>query len=129
MPAARPILLAAAAVLIGLAAAAAPGRGAPADGEGQYKARCASCHAVEAGQNRLGPHLAGVVGRPAGTVEGARYSAALKNAGFVWDAATLDAYLANPRQAVPGTSMPVGVPNAGQRTQVIEYLQSLSGGP
>lgn len=125
--AARPTSLAAVA-LLALTAVAAPARGAPAEGERQFRARCASCHAVEAGQNRIAPHLAGVVGRSAGTVEGARYSAAMKGAGIVWDATTLDAYLANPRQQVPGTSMPVGLPNAGQRAQVIEYLQSLSGG-
>ena len=99
-----------------------------AAGERQFKARCGSCHSVEAGQNRIGPELSRVVGREAGSVDGARYSAALKRSGIVWDAGTLDAYLANPRQAVPGTSMPVGLTNAGQRAQVIEYLRSLSSG-
>lgn len=98
-----------------------------ADGERQYRARCASCHSTEAGQNRVGPHLVDIVGRAAGSVEGARYSAAMKDSSIVWDAEQLDAYLANPRQAVPGTSMPVGVPNAGQRAQIIDYLRTLSG--
>lgn len=98
------------------------------DGERQFRARCASCHSVEAGQNRLGPHLSGVFGRPAGSVEGARYSAALKGSGIVWDAGALDRYLANPRQTVPGTSMPTGLTNGDQRAQVIEYLRRLPAG-
>lgn len=99
-----------------------------AEGERQFRTRCASCHSTEAGQNRVGPHLSGILGRTAGAVEGARYSAAMKSSGIVWDAQRIDAYLANPRQLVPGTSMPVGLPNAGQRGQVIEYLRTLSGG-
>ena len=47
-----------------------------AAGERQFKARCGSCHSVEAGQNRIGPELSRVVGREAGSVDGARYSAA-----------------------------------------------------
>lgn len=110
-------------------AAASPSAGAQdpaADGERQFRTSCGSCHSIEPGQNRVGPQLSGVVGREAGSVEGARYSAAMKRSGIVWDAATLDAYLATPRQAVPGTSMPVGLANAGQRAQIIEYLRSLS---
>lgn len=99
-----------------------------AGGERQFRTRCASCHSTEASQNRVGPHLSGVIGRTAGTVDGARYSAAMKESGIVWDARQLDAYLANPRQAIPGTTMPVGLSNAGQRAQVIEYLRTLSGG-
>ena len=98
------------------------------DGERQFQTRCASCHSTEAGQNRVGPHLSGILGRAAGAVEGARYSAAMKSSGIVWDAQQLDAYLANPRQVVPGTSMPVGLPNAAQRAQVIEYLRTVSAG-
>ena len=117
-----------------LAAAMATGsgtaqaQGAVSDGERQFKARCASCHSVDAGQNRLGPHLSGLFGRPAGSVDGARYSAALKGSGIVWDAGALDRYLANPRQTVPGTSMPTGLTDGDQRAQVIEYLRHLSGG-
>lgn len=98
------------------------------DGERQFRTRCASCHSTEAGQNRVGPHLSGILGRVAGAVEGARYSAAMKSSGIVWNAQQLDDYLANPRQVVPGTSMPVGLPNAAQRAQVIEYLRTVSAG-
>lgn len=121
-------LLIAAAVQLAAVSEAAAAQGAVADGERQFRTSCSSCHSTEEGKNRIGPQLSGVVGRDAGSVEGARYSAALKRSGIVWDAGTLDAYLANPRQAVPGTSMPVGLANAGQRASVIDYLRSLSDG-
>lgn len=85
--------------------------------------RCGSCHSLESGQNRTGPHLSGVIGRKAGSVEGARYSAALRESGIVWEGGTLDTFLAAPRQMVPGTSMTVGVPNAAQRAAIIGYLE------
>lgn len=85
-------------------------------------ARCAACHSMDAGKNGIGPTLAGVVGRQAGSVNGFRYSAALKGSGIRWDAASLDNYLASPRKAVPGTTMMVGVPNTQQRADVIAYL-------
>nr|WP_258123896.1 c-type cytochrome [Mesorhizobium onobrychidis] len=94
-----------------------------ADGERLFRQRCGACHSLEPGQNRAGPHLSGVIGRKAGSVEGARYSAALRESDIVWDGGTLDTFLAAPRQMVPGTSMTVGVPNAAQRTAIILYLE------
>jgi cytochrome c len=94
-----------------------------ADGERLFRQRCAACHSLEPGQNRAGPHLSGVIGRAAGSVEGARYSAALRESDIVWDSGTLDAFLAAPRQRVPGTSMTVGVPSAAQRAAIIGYLE------
>lgn len=98
----------------------------PGEGERLFRARCASCHSLDAGQNRLGPNLQYIMGRTAGTLEGARYSPSLQASGIVWDEESLDAYLANPRQAVPGTTMTVGVPNAAQRGAIIAYLSSLA---
>ncbi|WP_353641834.1 hypothetical protein [Mesorhizobium sp. WSM2239] len=76
---------------------------------------------MDPSQNRAGPHLSGIVGRTAGSVDGARYSAAMRNPGIVRDVQSLGAFLAAPRQTVPGTSMTV--PNAGQRTAIIIYLE------
>lgn len=94
-----------------------------ADGERLFRQRCGSCHSLEPGQNRTGPHLSGVIGRKAGSVEGARCSAALRESAIVWEGGTLDTFLAAPRQMVPGTSMTGGVPNAAQRAAIIRYLE------
>jgi cytochrome c len=90
----------------------------------QAFAACAACHAPD--KNGIGPSLAGVVGRTSGTVEDFRYSRAMKNAKIVWDAATLDAYLAEPQKVVPGNLMPFsGIGDPQQRADVIAYLRSL----
>lgn len=96
-----------------------------AAGERLFRTRCGSCHTVQPGQNRVGPSLAGVVGRQAGSVEGARYSQGMRDLGVTWDAEQLATYLANPRAMVQGTSMTVSVPNQADRSNIIAYLQSL----
>jgi cytochrome c len=98
----------------------------PAAGEKIFKAQCGICHAVVAGQNRIGPTLFGVVGRPAGSVPGFNYTADHKKLGVTWDAATLDKYLANPRAMVPDTSMIyAGLKNDAERADLIAYLETL----
>ncbi|HLZ67409.1 MAG TPA: c-type cytochrome [Aliidongia sp.] len=87
--------------------------------------RCAACHAAEPGKNRIGPSLAGVVGRSAGGVPDYSYSTAMKNAHLTWDAATIDRFLANPQSVVRGTKMFVDVPDATARANVIAYLATL----
>ena len=96
------------------------------EGERLFRTRCGSCHSVNGGENRVGPHLSGVVGRSAGTIEGARYSNALGASGIVWDEERLQAFLANPRQVVPGTTMTVSIRDETQRAAIIAYLRSLS---
>jgi len=88
-------------------------------------AQCRTCHAVEAGVNRVGPSLHGVVGRHSGIIEGYNYSAANKNSGKVWDEQTLFDYLADPRAYIPGTKMAfVGLKNPQDRANVIAYLKT-----
>jgi cytochrome c len=101
--------------------------GDPAKGR-QVFARCQACHTVEAGANKLGPSLHGVVGRPAASVEGFAYSDAMKESGLIWDDATLDQYLTNPRKLVPGTKMIFpGLPNPQDRADVIAFLKESGG--
>jgi cytochrome c len=89
-------------------------------------AQCAMCHTVKPGQNRLGPTLYGIVGAKKAAVPGFTYSTALKGAGGVWSEAALDAYLANPRAAVPGTRMAyAGMPDAAKRKRLIAWLKSI----
>jgi cytochrome c len=98
----------------------------PADGEKIFKTQCAICHAVVAGENRIGPTLFGVVGRTAGSVPGFNYTADHKKLGVTWDAATLDKYLTNPRAMVPDTSMLyAGLKDDAKRADLVAYLETL----
>jgi cytochrome c len=98
----------------------------PAAGEKIFKTQCGICHAVAAGQNRIGPTLFGVVGRPAGSVPGFNYTADHKKLGVTWDAATLDKYLTNPRAMVPDTSMVyAGLKDNAERADLVAYLETL----
>ncbi|OZI60640.1 c-type cytochrome [Bordetella genomosp. 11] len=94
-------------------------------GDRLFRQRCASCHSIEPARNAIGPSLFGVFGRRAGAMEGARYSGALQGSDVVWTKETLDRYLRNPRQAVPGTSMMVNVPNQAEREALVDYLGTL----
>jgi cytochrome c len=90
---------------------------------------CRSCHNIAAGgPNMTGPNLHGVFGRTAGTHEGFKYSDAVKNAGFAWDAEKLDAWLADPRGYLPGNRMTfAGLKDAKKRVDLIAYLKIESG--
>jgi cytochrome c len=67
--------------------------------------RCRACHAVEPGQNKVGPTLAGVVGRKAGTVEGFNYTDAMKSSDVTWTDENLKKYLQDPKGFIPGNRM------------------------
>ena len=86
--------------------------------------KCAACHTLTPGINGLGPSLAGIYGKPAATREGYRYSDELSHSGLVWDAATLDSFLAAPKERVPGTKMLFrGLSDPAERAQVIALIQ------
>lgn len=87
--------------------------------------KCSSCHVLEAGVNRIGPSLAGIVGRPAGTVEGYTYSEANANSGIIWTEEKLFQYLEDPQRIIPGTKMAfAGLPAGQDRTDIIAYLET-----
>lgn len=92
-------------------------------------ARCRSCHTLaEGGPDMTGPNLWGVFGRRAGSRDGFRYSEAVRNAGFVWDAEHLDGWLAAPREFLPGNRMAfAGVDDETDRRDLIAYLKVETG--
>jgi cytochrome c len=109
------------AAAIALSVGAVEAAGDAKRGEQLY-ARCAACHALA--YDRVGPRHCGVMGRPAGSIEGFEYSAAMKQSGIVWNANTLDRFLAAPRQRVPGTTMTyAGVADAKERADLVAYLE------
>jgi cytochrome c len=93
----------------------------------QLYARCAACHALAF--DRVGPRHCGLLGRRAGSVPGFEYSPAMKKSGIVWNEKTLDRFLTQPLVMVPGSSMTyAGVPDAGERGDLIAYLKAANAG-
>jgi len=91
---------------------------------------CRSCHTnVEGGANMTGPHLYGVFGRTAGTVEGFNYSDGLKKAGFAWTPEKLEQWLPDPKVVIPDSKMsPVlALKDPKDKTDVIAYLMVSTG--
>ncbi|MEM7696764.1 MAG: c-type cytochrome [Pseudomonadota bacterium] len=90
---------------------------------------CSACHAFEAEENKLGPHLVNIVGRDIASVDGFGYSSALAGHGDgkQWSYDELNGFLENPGGWVPGTSMGyAGIKDDAQRADVIAYLVSVS---
>ncbi len=87
--------------------------------------QCVACHSfAKNGPQRSGPNLYGIFGKAAGSAPGYSYSSALQQSGIVWSADTLDAYLAAPRDLVPGTRMTFsGEPDAAKRHAMITYMR------
>lgn len=98
--------------------------GDAADGAKFFKKKCAVCHAVKVGKHKLGPSLAGIVGRKAGTTDFAKYTG-LKGSDVVWDEDNLDKFLANPKKFVGAKSMIYKLKKEDDRADVIEYLKTL----
>ena len=65
-----------------------------ADPQMTFNNACRTCHSMKERDNRLGPSLAGVVGRRAGSLPGFRYSSSMQSSGITWDEQTLDKFIA-----------------------------------
>jgi cytochrome c2 len=118
------------AVLLGVAIAYSATAALAADaklGQQTFRAECGVCHqgGPDDGEGGQGPDLNGVVGRKAGSVPGFPYTSALKSSGLVWTQADLDRFLTDPSKLVPGTAMPISVPDTKTRQDLVAYLATL----
>jgi len=106
--------------------------GHAAEGERLFRTlRCLGCHEIgPEGRNKVGPHLNEIIGRPAASIEGFRYShtmVAQAEAGLVWQEDTLRAFLANPSEFIPRTRMAFrGVRKEEDITELLIFLGTLT---
>lgn len=103
----------------------------PAKGEALTK-QCVSCHSFEkGGANKVGPNLYGVIGNKHAHLDGFGYSAPMKEKhGEDWTFEAVDAFLANPKAAIPGTAMSfLGIKKADQRANLIAWMNQNSDNP
>jgi cytochrome c len=97
------------------------------NGRATFAAMCGVCHSVQkSGGPNQGPNLLGLVGRKAGSQpDFTQYSAALKASGLTWSTRELNRFLVNPGARVPGTFMPMQIPDDRTRADVVAYLATL----
>ncbi len=101
-----------------------------AEGKQAFNADCSQCHQIISGHNSKGPQLDRIYGAPAAALADyqARYSDGLKKSHLIWDAATLDRYIARPKSVIPDTKMlSDDVNNPQERQAIIAYLSTLRG--
>ncbi|MDF2996333.1 MAG: Cytochrome c class [Xanthobacteraceae bacterium] len=117
--------LAAAFILLATTSAGAQSGDANA-GKIAFNNACRTCHTLKPGDARLGPDLASIIGRKAGTGQGYNYSSAMKDAGVTWDEATLDRFIADPQAVVPNNNMKPfnGISSQQDRANLIAFLKS-----
>ncbi|MGZ5935644.1 MAG: c-type cytochrome [Rhizomicrobium sp.] len=126
MPFCSALRRAGAGLCIGLFAVQAVARADDDPNRAQFLASCGTCHSVEPGAApRQGPNLNGIFGRKAGSVDGFKYSDALKTADWIWDEAHLDSWIENAQAMRPGVFMPYRQADPAKRAKVIAFLKSL----
>ena len=122
-------LVIAAAAALGVMSGGALAAGDAAKGEKVFK-KCKACHAAAEEKNKVGPHLVGIVGRKAASVEGYKYGKGLTAAAEKigeWEEAELMEYLLDPKKFIGGKSkMTFKLRKEDQRADVIAYLASLA---
>lgn len=93
--------------------------------------KCATCHTFnKGGATKQGPNLWNIINRGIGGVDGFSYSSAMQEHGGAWDYEALNAFLAKPKDYVPGTKMNfAGLRNVQDRADLIAYLRSQADSP
>ena len=112
-------------LVAGLIATAAPAAAQDVAAGEKAFSKCRPCHMIgENAKNGVGPVLNGVIGRPAGTVEGYNYSPANKGSGLTWDDATFLEYIAAPNAKIKGTKMAfAGIKDPVEAANLLAYLK------
>jgi cytochrome c len=107
-----------------------PALAAEEAGQVVFNNACRTCHSLKDGDNRLGPHLDGILGREAGSIPGFAFSPSMKNSKIVWDEATLDQFIASPDAVVAGNRMKPygGMASAEDRAAIVAFLKTQAGG-
>ncbi len=114
------------AVVMALGSGAAFAGGDLKKGAKVYNKKCLACHPTTAGKHKMGPSLANMFGRKAGTVPGFHRYRGLKGSKVVWNETNMDQWIANPKKFLgKRTSMVYKLKNAKKRADVIGYLKTL----
>lgn len=89
--------------------------------------KCMPCHSTEP-VTRVGPTLAGIIGRPVASIEDYNYSPAMRtfaDGGRIWNEAQIAEYLLAPKAVVPGTRMTfAGLRKIEDIANLIAYLKN-----
>ena len=90
-------------------------------GEKVFK-RCKACHSLT--KNKMGPALGDIFDKKVGSVEGYKYSKAMRNSDIIWTDCSLDEFLTKPRKYIKGTKMRFsGIKKKSHRDAIIKYLK------
>jgi cytochrome c len=111
-------------VLLAALAAAGVEEGNAVAGRAAFEKRCTGCHALD--HEKVGPRLAGVVGRKAGAISTFPYSDAVKKSGVVWNEAALNTWLTDPETMIPDNDMTFRLDNPAERSAIIAFLKETS---
>jgi|TARA_X000000950_G_C13878316_1_gene645774 cytochrome c len=113
-------------IMAGFLVVASPVQAGDIDAGAKVFKKCKACHWADKEKNKTGPHLVGIIGRTAGSLESyKKYSKAMKASGIVWDETTLTDYLRAPKKYLKGTKMAfAGLKKDADIENVIAYLKA-----
>ncbi|WP_199930338.1 c-type cytochrome [Sedimenticola thiotaurini] len=102
-----------------------------AAGERTFMRKCSACHDhKKQGGHGKGPHLWNLFNRKAGSIDGFKFSAAMRDSGHTWTINTLNYYLTNTERAVPGRLMEFrGIRRDQERANLIAFLLQFNDNP
>lgn len=117
------LALAGIAALLTVSAGPVLADGDPKKGKRVYN-KCKSCHELTKTRNKIGPHLVGIFGRKAASVDGYKYSSAMRKSDITWDEKSIEEYVTKPKKFIPGNKMTfAGLKKPKQRADLIAYMK------